>query len=437
MLVSTSAYSHDARLQRWLADAFASTDAPQRDAAALEVLLADGERLLAELPARPARTPDEQAFAASVHHAHADWVYDCLTDNRTVRLALAQLAARAACDFPGLVPDAATLESERNCLQADKEQREIDQGIFFAAILASPQSGEHLIDSMLQPCARALELSAAFRASGRLRLDKVLLERRGDVAHLTFHNEDSLNAEDGVLIADMETAVDLALLDPAVRVSVLRGSVMHHPKYAGRRVFSAGINLRELHRGQIPLVDFLLQREMGYIHKMLRGLRSAPSAHGEPDTVLSKPWIAAVDSFAIGGGAQLLLVCDYVIGAANSYFSLPAAQEGIVPGLANLRLTRATGSRMARQIILDGRRVEAAEPDGRLLFDEVVAPDAMDAAIALAAARLSAPAVIANRNMLALAEEPPGALRAYLSAFAREQALRMYSADVLDKVARH
>ena len=59
----------------------------------------------------------------------------------------------------------------------------------------------------------------------------------------------------------MEMAVDVAILDPATEIAVLRGGVLDHPKYRGRRVFGAGINLTQLYRGQIPFLWFL-QRDM-------------------------------------------------------------------------------------------------------------------------------------------------------------------------------
>ncbi len=133
---------------------------------------------------------------------------------------------------------------------------------------------------------------------------------------------------------------------------------------------------------------------------------------------------------------QLLLVFDHVIAAADAYFSLPAAQEGIVPGAANFRLSRITGPRLSRQVILSGRKIWAHEPAARLVCDEVVDPKQVDAAVEAAVVRLDNPAVAANRRMLNLADEPRDAFRAYLAEFAAEQALRLYGTDVLDKVGR-
>src|SRR6202007_2212811 len=80
-----------------------------------------------------------------------------------------------------------------------------------------------------------------------------------------------------------------------------------------------------------------------------------------------KPWIAAVDSFAIGGACQWLRVMDRVVAEEESYFSLPAHQDGIIPGCANLRLPRFMGERLARQAIFFDRRFPADPGEGRLL----------------------------------------------------------------------
>jgi thioesterase DpgC len=190
-----------------------------------------------------------------------------------------------------------------------------------------------------------------------------------------------------------------------------------------------------MHAGEISLVGFLLQRELGYINKLVRGvlLDDVPAWH---TARVEKPWIAAVDTFAIGGGMQLLFVFDHVIAGSDAYVSLPAAQEGIVPGAGNFRLGRAVGPRLSREIILQGRRIWASEPAARLLIDETVEPAEITAAVEAAVERLSSPAVVPNRRMLNLAEEPPEEFRRYMAEFALQQALRLYSEDVIGKVGR-
>jgi len=234
---------------------------------------------------------------------YADEIYDRLTDGRSARPRLAELVAAAADAFPALLPPAGPAEA-----RADKAGREIDQGIFLRGVLRSPAAGGHLLTSMLQPTERALRLLPTFRRSGVLQTTSVRVERRDGVAHLTMCRDDCLNAEDNLQVDD----------------------------------------------GEISLVDFLLRRELGYISKLVRGSLVERDDAWRSATV-EKPWVAAVDTFAIGGGCQLLLAFDHVIAGADSYLSLPAAQEGIIPGVSNLRLGRVAGSRLARPVILGGR----------------------------------------------------------------------------------
>ncbi|MFE2328279.1 (3,5-dihydroxyphenyl)acetyl-CoA 1,2-dioxygenase DpgC [Streptomyces sp. NPDC059385] len=417
------------------------------DALLLAAFTAAGEEQLATLPVKRERDTAEQDLAQRVLTAcraarrgflvrHAEAVYDVLTDGRTRLVRLPDLVFAAADRFPGLTPTRAAMAAEDGVIQAEKDGLEADQALFCHAVLNSPVAGRHLIDAMLAPTPRAQELLPAFRDTGRIELDSVLVERRGDAAHVTFRNAHCLNAEDNRLIADLETAVDLVLLDDRVRVGVLRGGEVDHPAYAGRRVFSAGINLKDLRNGDISFVDFLLGRELGYINKMYRGLLTAPEHGAWAERTVQKPWVGAVDAFAIGGGMQLLLVLDHVIAEEDAYFSLPAAEEGIVPGLGNLRLSRLTGARTARQVLLGGRRIAMSDPEARLVCDEVVPAAAMDDAVERAVAALSAPAVAANRRMLGLVEEPLELFRGYLAEFALVQVERSYSDDVLAKVER-
>lgn len=401
--------------------------------------------LIGSLPSKPTRTADQQAAADQGHEfcrrlrgtfisRHGAAVYCLLTDDLAQRPRLDALVAAAARRFPGLVPDETQLAAEFELPQSDREGREIDQGIFFGGIFGDPVSGTHLLESMLRPSEQAVKLLPEFEAADELDLGPVRIDRVGETAHVTIQNLDALNAEDNALVQALETAVDLVLLDPRVRTGVLRGAEMTHPRYAGRRVFSAGINLKHLHQGRISFVDFLLGRETGFISKIYRGLL-VDDPNGTTQQ-LEKAWIAAVDSFAIGGGAQLVLVFDHVLAASDSYFSLPAAQEGIVPGVSNLRLTRMAGGRVARQVILGGRRIGATEPAAALFFDEVVPPEEMDRVIAERATELAAPAVVPNRHMINHSEEPLDVFRHYLAEFSHQQALRLYSADVIDKVGR-
>ena len=252
-------------------------------------------------------------------------------------------------------------------------------------------------------------------------------------------DDSSGSAADDPSVAALETAIDLVLLDDAIRVGVLRGGVAVHPKYAGRRIFGSGLNLTHLYHGKISLVEFMLERELGALSKMYRGHDVA-----EPGAPLEdrreKPFVAAVESFAIGGSCQILLVMDRVIAEAGSYFNLPARKEGIVPGCANLRLPRFVGERPTRQAIFFNRDFAADSAEGRMLADEVLAAEEIDEAIARAATELLSAgetSLVANRRQLRVAAEPLDVFRRYMAGYAREQAHCFYSPALIDNLERN
>src|SRR5690242_21461231 len=99
-------------------------------------------------------------------------------------------------------------------------------------------------------------------------------------------------------------------------ICVLRGGPVSHPKHAGKRLFGAGINLTHLYHGRIRYLWFIL-RDMGLVNKLYRGV-AYPHVSPEMDG-REKPWIAAVEGFAIGGHCQILVAVDHVIAADDSY----------------------------------------------------------------------------------------------------------------------
>ena len=231
------------------------------------------------------------------------------------------------------------------------------------------------------PSARRWTGSPNSASSGFADLGEAKVERKGKVGHVTLTNPKFLNAEDDRATAALETAVDLVLLDDAIEVGVLRGGTVQHPKYAGRRIFNAGINLTHLYYGQISFVHFFIERELGLLHKIYRGHWRSESYDEQFEDYVEKPWVAAVEAFAIGGGCQLLCVMDRVLAEQGAYFNLPASKEGFIPGAANLRLPRLVGIKLAREGIFFERVFHADTPEGRMICDEVVPAGEMDAAI--------------------------------------------------------
>ena len=370
---------------------------------------------------------------------HADELYAALTDDLATPLRLDELVYLAAERFPGLVPTRAEVEAERERLQSDKEGAEIAQGLLLAHVLASPRAGAHLVWAMLRPTALALEHLDELRRTGEVDLGGALVRRDGVAGIVELRNPRHLNAEDESTLPATEAAVDLVLLDPAIEVGVFRGGVVDHPRYAGRRIFGAGINLTHLYRGRIDFL-FYLVRDMGYVNKLYRGLSSPDWRPGVLQDSTEKLWIAATETYAIGGACQLLHVMDHVIAERGCRLYLPARKEGIVPGASNMRLARAVGDRIARQAILSGREFEAGAPDGDLLCDEVVEPGAMDAAIAQRVELLTSSGLVnaaANRRMMRIAAEPLDVFRTYMAVYAREQAFCHFSPALIANLERH
>lgn len=394
------------------------------------------DQLVARLPPRASRNPAEADAGAAIHRRareardrflrrHVEAVYAALTNRFARFVRVEDLVLDAADAFPGLVPGRTPLAAEADLPLPEKAGLEIDQGILAAHILAHQRCGLHLCHAMLLPRPETTAALATLAAQGFVDLGPVRVERHGRAAHLLTGNPRYLNAEDQETIAAMEVGVDVATLDPRTDIAVLRGQPVENARYAGRRVFGSGINLTQLYRGGIPFIWYL-RRDLGFVHKFLRGVATADAL---PDDVtgvgVEKPWIAAVEAWAIGGHCQILLTMDYVLAAADAFLTLPARKEGIIPGAANLRLPRFTGDRLARQLIQAERRLQCDSPEGRLICDEIVPAADMDAAIDRTVAMLTNAGVvgaIGNRRAFRVAVEPLDTFRRYCAVYAREQA---------------
>jgi thioesterase DpgC len=406
---------------------------------------------IAQLPAKPRRTPAQADDAEHIKtaardarrrflRAHAGAVYEALTRERTRFVRVEQLVYDAADLVPGLTPTRAQVDAESAHFQRDKDGVEIDQGVFLAAVLADVVAGTHLCHAMLLPRPEALARLPELQQSGRVDLGSAEVFRRGGACQVIGKNRRHLNAEDDTTIDAAEIAVDLAILEPATQVGVLRGGHVEGGKYDGRRMLGSGINLTHLYRGQIPFLWFV-RREMGIVNKLYRGVASEEMV---PDDVsgqtTEKPWIAVVEEFAIGGHCQYLLTMDYVLAARGAYMTLPARKEGIIPGAANMRLPRLTGERIARQAIMYESRLDCDSPEGRLICDEIVEPHAMDAALDAVVEHLTGSGVVsaaANRRAIRVTQEPFDTFRRYMATYALAQAHCHFSPALIANLERN
>jgi thioesterase DpgC len=160
----------------------------------------------------------------------------------------------------------------------------------------------------------------------------------------------------------------------------------------------------------------------------------------EPERTHEKPWVAVVETFAIGGGCQLLLVVDYVIAEKGSYFSLPARKEGILPGSANIRLTRFLGERLARQAIMFDKLLYADSPEGKLIANEVIQSDEIEAALERVVQNGTGSGMVsagANRRAIRIQTEPLDMFRQYMATYALEQAFCNMSEQLISNLEKH
>lgn len=369
---------------------------------------------------------------------HVANIYDEMTEKCTKPLRVCELLYAVADRYPTLLPTHKRIDAERALKQqAAKEGFEIDQGLFIAHVLANERCGTHLVHAMLKPKREALDRIDEFRRTGFADLGEAQVQRKGNTGHVYLTNPDFLNAEGDKTSAALETAVDLVLLDDSIEVGVLRGGVVQHPKYPGRRIFNAGINLTHLYYGQISFADFILERELGLLNKIYRGHWMSDSYDEQFEDFVEKPWLAAVESFAIGGGCQLLCVMDRVIAEPGSYFNLPASKEGFIPGSANLRLPRIVGIQLARHGIFFERKFHADTPEGRLICDEVVPADRMDTAIEENTKQMMSAgftSAVSNRKGLRVGQEPLDVYRRYMATYSRQQSLCFYDPKLIENL---
>ncbi len=185
----------------------------------------------------------------------------------------------------------------------------------------------------------------------------------GKVRVLTIDKEPQLNVLSRALVAELAQEAARAAGDSSLRAVVLTG--------AGQRAFCAGANLKE----RTGWTDDDVRAWLVELHGALRAIERCP-----------KPWIAAVNGLALGGGCELALACDLRVLAPSAQIGLTETRIGIIPGGGGtVRLSRIVGLGRAREMIFTARRVEAAEALQTGLANRVSAPgEAVAAALALA-----------------------------------------------------
>ncbi len=210
-------------------------------------------------------------------------------------------------------------------------------------------------------------------------------ELRGAVLLVTLNRPKALNALNLALIRELAAALAAADTDEAVGCILLTGS---------EKAFAAGADIKEM-------------AGMSFAEAYIRNYPDAVDRAGET----RKPIVAAVAGYALGGGCELMMMCDVIIAGESAKFGQPEITIGVGPGFGgSQRLPRAVGKAKAMDMILTGRMMDAAEAERSGLVSRVV-PDAklLEEALAVAAkiAAFSRPSAIAAKESVNRAFEGP------------------------------
>ncbi|WP_375427544.1 enoyl-CoA hydratase [uncultured Sphingomonas sp.] len=211
----------------------------------------------------------------------------------------------------------------------------------------------------------------------------ILVEQRGPVTLVTLNRPQALNALNSQVLADLLAAFATYDADPTQGCAVLTGS----PK-----AFAAGADIKEMQAqgfAAMYAADFF--------------------AGWERFTATRKPIIAAVAGFALGGGCELAMMCDFILAADTAKFGQPEIKLAVSPGMGgSQRLTRAVGKAKAMEMCLTGRMMDATEAERAGLVSRVIpAADLVEEAVKVATtiAGMAPLAVLANKEMVDAAFE--------------------------------
>lgn len=213
--------------------------------------------------------------------------------------------------------------------------------------------------------------------------ETILVETRGKVGLVTLNRPKALNALNSVVMEEVVAALQAFEADEAIGAIVLTGS---------EKAFAAGADIKEM-------------QEKSYIDMYMADFFAGWDAM----TRIRKPIIAAVSGYALGGGCELAMMCDFIIAGDNAKFGQPEITLGVMPGMGgSQRLTRFVGKSKAMDMCLTGRMMDAAEAERSGLVSRVVpAADVVAEAVKAAEkiAGLSMPAVMMNKEAVNRAYE--------------------------------
>jgi len=216
--------------------------------------------------------------------------------------------------------------------------------------------------------------------------ENITVETRRHVGLITLNRPKALNALCSALVRELGQALDAFEADDEIGAIVLTGS---------EKAFAAGADIKEMASKTFIdayLADFITD---GW----------------ERITTCRKPVVAAVAGFALGGGCEVAMMCDFILAADNAKFGQPEITIGTIPGAGGTqRLVRAVGKAKAMEMVLTGRMIDAVEAERAGLVSRVVPlAELIDEAVKVAdkIASLSRPAVLLAKEAVNAAFETP------------------------------
>lgn len=206
------------------------------------------------------------------------------------------------------------------------------------------------------------------------------------VTLVTLNRPKALNALNSEVLRELIEAFAVFEADPEQLCAVITGS--------GEKAFAAGADIKEM--SEKAAADFYLEDFFAaWTSELVKKVR--------------KPWVAAVNGFALGGGCELAMMADFILASDKAKFGQPEINLGVAPGMGgSQRLTRAVGKSKAMEMCLTGRMMDAGEAESAGLVARVVPhDDLLEDALKTAATIASKPpmAAIANKEMVNAAFE--------------------------------
>jgi enoyl-CoA hydratase len=249
--------------------------------------------------------------------------------------------------------------------------------------------------------------------------ETILTETRGRVGLITLNRPKALNALNVTVMTEVTDALAVFDADEAIGAMVLTGS---------EKAFAAGADIKEMN-------------DLAYPEVFLKDW----FARWAETAAVRKPIIAAVAGYALGGGCEIAMACDFIIAADNAKFGQPEIKLGVIPGIGGTqRLTRAIGKAKAMEMCLTGRMMDAGEAERAGLVARIVpAADLLDEAMKTAEtiASMSLPVVMLAKEAVnrsyesTLAEGVLFERRAFQLSFATEDRKEGMSAFVEKRAA--